>query len=112
MTFWRDPNDNVDPAYLRARGRGRQARKLNLMAGYILQATALFEEEVVMIADVRVEVRAAGLHHHLAQQAEGRELMQRVVHGSQGQTDFRSLCLGMELLSRDMTVAGIKQQLG
>src|SRR3546814_1321198 len=68
-----------------------------------------------MVGDVGVEVGPARLHHHLAQQAGGGELMQAVVDGGQRDAHVVGHRLGMQLLGGDVAVAaagGLEQQLG
>ncbi len=62
-------------------------------------------EEMMMVVDVGVEIRAPGLDHDLAQQPGRGELMQRVVDGRERHRDRRGERLAVQLLGGDVAIA-------
>ena len=92
-----EPDDDIDAAHAGAVRRGRQQGQPDEVARNVLQDAGVFVEEVMMVADIGVEVRAAGLDHHLAQHAERGELMQRVVDRGERDADVGEDRLAMQL---------------
>src|SRR4029079_1577810 len=71
-----DADDHVDAADGAACGRLRQAGDGDTLARNVEQPAGIFEKEVMMVTDVGVEIGAARIHHHLAQQPCLDELVQ------------------------------------
>ena len=64
---------------------------------------------MMMIFGIRIEIGSRPIHHHLAQQANFRELMKRVVDGRKRHPDARRLCFGVEGLGRYVAVGPVEQ---
>src|SRR4051812_25388812 len=109
---WLHPDDDIDARDPHATGGDRQIDHGDAVAGDILELTGAFEEEVMVVGDVGVEVGPPGLDHDLAQQTRGGELVQRVVDRGQGHPDAGRHGLAMKLLGRDVPVAAVEQQAG
>ena len=80
-------NDDLDTADLGPGGRYRDPADRYISARDILQHTARFAEEMVMVVNIGIEIRAARLDHDFTHQAGGRELMENVVDRREGYRD-------------------------
>ena len=80
------------------------------LAGNVLEVARPFEEEVMVIGRIGVEIRASRFDHDLAQQTGVGELVQRVVDRCQRHLHFSVGRLRMQLLGRDMPVDLVEQK--
>ena len=60
-----------------------------MFAGNVDQLTIVFDIEVLVIADIGVEIGLAGIDNDFVLHAGLRELMQRVVNGGERDADAR-----------------------
>ncbi len=70
-----------------------------------------FTEEMMMVAQIGVEIGASRLDDDLLQQPGFDELVEGVVHGRQRDRHRRDRCLVVELFGGDMPIAIFQQQL-
>src|SRR5688500_1692480 len=91
-------------ADLHAWRRLREAIDADL-AHEVDQPAFAFDEEMVVVAGVGVEVGAAAVDRHFAQEAGFRELVERVVDGGERDAHARRFRLPVQLLRGNMAVA-------
>ena len=80
------------------------------LTGNVLEVARPFEEEVMMIGRVCVEIRASRFDHDFAQQTGVGELVQRVIDRRQRDLHFGIDRFRMQLLGRDMPIDLVEQQ--
>src|SRR5882672_9492971 len=73
-------DDDLNAADLGSGGRQWDAAHRHILARDVLKGAARCAEEMVMIVNVRIEIRAPRLDHDFAQQAGGGELVENVVN--------------------------------
>ena len=70
----------------------------------VKQPAGIFEKEVMMVTDIGIDIGAAGIHHHLAQQPCLDELVQRIVDGRERHPDRGLDRFAVQLLGGDVPV--------
>ena len=90
-------------------GVGRPAM-VTFSDGKSCSSPSVLDEEMMVMAGVRVEIGPARRHHDLAQQAGVTELVQRVVDRSERHRHAGHPDLGMQAFGRDMAVFALEQQ--
>ena len=91
---------------------GFGAGDLDILARNVERPVRILEKEVMMVTDVGVEIRVAGIHHDLAQQPCLDELVQRIVDGSERHPDCRLDRFAVQLLGGDVPVTLLEQESG
>ena len=81
-----------------------------MLARNVEQPAGIFEKEVRMVTDVGVEIEAAGINHHLAQQPCLDELVQRIVDGRERHPDRGLDRFAVQLLGGDVPVTLLEQE--
>ncbi len=81
-----------------------------MLARNVEQPAGILEKEVMMVTDVGVEIEAAGIHHHLAQQPCLDELVQRIVDGRERHPDRGLDRFAVQLLGGDVPVTLLEQE--
>ena len=67
---------------------------------------------MMVVVDVRIEVRPPRLDHDLAQEADVGELMQRVVDGGERHANMAGERLAVQRFGGDVAIAAFEQQPG
>ena len=78
----------------------------------VLQFAAVLDQEVVMIADIGVEIDAGAIDGDFAQQAGGGELVKGVIDGGQRDREIGRQRLLVKTLGGHMPVFAGEQQFG
>ena len=74
-------------------------------AAHVDQPALAFDEEVVVVADIGVEIGAGAVDRDFAQKPRLGELVQRVVDGGERDAHAGRLRLGVQVLGRNVAVA-------
>ena len=83
-----------------------------MLARNVKKPAGILEEEVMMVTDVGVEIGAAEIHHHLAQQSCLDELAQRIVDSRERHLDRGLDRFAVQLLGGDVPVTLLEQEPG
>ena len=107
---WADADNHIHAADFGAGGRHRQAGHPQIFAGYVLQFAGHFAEEVMMVGNVSIEIRSAGLDDDFVQEPRIGKLMKRVVDGRERHPDAGRQRFAVQLLGRDVALPAFEQE--
>ena len=103
-------NNDFDAADLGSIWWHRDPTHGDIVTCDVVQRTARFTEEMMVVVDVRIEIRTRGINDDLAQEAGSSKLMKSIVDGREGYRDRRGVRFRVQLLGSDMPIIAVEQQ--
>lgn len=103
-------NDDVDPVDGCPLGRLGQVGNDDLVAGNVLKTARAWVEEMMVLADIGVEIRTRRIDDDLAHKTGGRELVQGVVNRCQRHPDTGAERFAVKHFCGYVTISPIKKK--